>query len=299
MATPRVVVVTRPSDYESLLARHGTHEQARFFLETRGQKIERAVERDAYQRAVLDGVSRVIPPRVRRSNVTRSDLSRFLFEPDDVVVCVGQDGLVANAAKYLSGQPVIGVNADPSQNDGVLVKHTAHHAKALIIAALAGEKLAIESRTMVEAVTDDGVRLLALNEVFIGHRTHQSARYRLRHGDSVEQQSSSGVIVTTGTGATGWARSITRDRVRAVLLPAPADSTLTFLVREAFPSVATGTSLTAGAVTRESPLVVTSEMNEGGTLFGDGIEDDAVDFRWGLSTTIRPAPQHLKLVCGA
>ncbi len=56
MAAPRVVVVTRPSDYQALLARHGTHEQARFFLETRGQNIDDAVKRDAEQRAALDAV---------------------------------------------------------------------------------------------------------------------------------------------------------------------------------------------------------------------------------------------------
>ena len=34
---------------------------------------------------------------------------------------VGQDVLVANVAKYLSGQPVIGVNPEPERNSGVLV----------------------------------------------------------------------------------------------------------------------------------------------------------------------------------
>lgn len=40
----------------------------------------------------------------------RGDLDRFLFEPDDIVLALGQDGLVANVAKYLDGQPVIGSN---------------------------------------------------------------------------------------------------------------------------------------------------------------------------------------------
>jgi len=297
MAAPRVVVVTRPSDYEALLARHGTHEQARFFLERRGQDINDAKERDAWQRAVLDGVSRAIPSsRVRRSNVTRADLSRFLFEPDDVVVCVGQDGLVANVAKYLSTQHVIGINADPSHNDGVLVRHKAGAAKDLLGAALGGGRLRVEKRTMVEAITDDGVRLVALNEIYAGHRTHQSARYRLRHHDGEERQSSSGVVVSTGTGATGWARSIALGRSQPPSLPKPSDPSLVFFVREAFPSIATGTNLVGGAVDPSFPLTIVSEMNEGGTLFGDGIEDDAVDFRWGLCATIRPAKERLHLV---
>ena len=39
---------------------------------------------------------------------------------------------------------------------------------------------------MVEAVLDDGQSLLALNEVFIGHQSHQSARYRIAWGDRGE-----------------------------------------------------------------------------------------------------------------
>jgi NAD kinase len=64
---------------------------------------------------------------------------------------------------------------------------------------------------MAHARLDDGQQLLALNEIFVGHRTHQSARYRIRPADEQEERhSSSGVIVSTGTGATGWARSIQR-----------------------------------------------------------------------------------------
>lgn len=295
MATPRVVVITRPSDYEALLARHGTREQARFFLETRGQDIGDAERRDAEQRAALDAVSRAIPTRVRRSHVGRQDLSRFLFEPDDVVACVGQDGLVANVAKYLNGQLVVGINPEPKRNDGVLARHTAQDAKDLVNDALAN-KVKVEERTMVEAVTDDGVRLLALNEIFAGHRTHQSARYRVRYDGKEERQSSSGIIASTGTGATGWARSVALSRSQAPELPKPCDPKLVFFVREAFPSIATGTNVVTGIVGKDSALSITSEMNEGGTLFGDGIEDDAVDFRWGLGVKIQTAKELLRLV---
>jgi NAD kinase len=295
MTAPRVVVITRPSVYEALLARHGTREQARFFLETRGQDIGDAERRDVEQRAALDAVSRAIPTRIRRSHVTRGDLSRFLFEPDDVVACVGQDGLVANVAKYLSGQLVLGINPEPKRNDGVLARHTARHASDLVNDALA-DKVKVEERTMVEAVTDDGVRLLALNEIFAGHRTHQSARYRVTFDAKEERQSSSGIIVSSGTGATGWARSIALSRSHAPELPKPCDPRLVFFVREAFPSIATGTNVVTGFVAGTSPLSIVSEMNDGGTLFGDGIEDDAVDFRWGLGVKIQPARERLRLV---
>lgn len=296
---PRVVVVTRATDYQALLERHGTREQARFFLETRGQDIADVERRHRLFEEVLGEISRAVPMKWRRSRITRADLNRFVFEPEDIVTCVGQDGLVANAAKYLSGQLVVGINPDPERNDGVLVPHRANDAPRLLAAAAEG-RVVVEERTMVEARVDDGQKLLAANEIFIGHRTHQSARYRVLWRGKEERHSSSGVVVATGTGATGWARSIVLGRRGdASKLPRPTDPRLAFFVREAFPSVATGTSIMEGAVTVEDTLAVVSEMNEGGTLFGDGIEDDAIDFRWGLRASIGIAKQRLRLVRGA
>jgi NAD kinase len=42
--------------------------------------------------------------------------------------------------------------------------------------------------------------LLAFNDLFVGRKTHISARYHLTHGRRSENQSSSGIIVSTGGG---------------------------------------------------------------------------------------------------
>jgi len=293
-AAPRVVVITRPTDYEALLARHGTREQARFFLAQRDQSIDEVEARHQRMSGVLARVSQAIPVRWRRTRLKRQELSRFVFEPDDLLVVIGQDGLVPNVAKYLDGQRVIGLNPDPALYDGLLVRHRVEALSDLLADAAAG-RLAVEVRTMVEAKLDDGQRLLALNEIFLGHRSHQSARYRIQRGGSGERHSSSGLIVATGTGATGWARSIQRDRRAEVRLPSPTEPALSFFVREAFPSVATGTSITEGRLGEGDALRVTSEMNEDGVVFGDGIEDDRLSFGWGVRAVVGIARERLTL----
>src|SRR5262249_55935491 len=155
-----------------------------------------------------------------------------------VVIAVGQDGLVANVAKYLHGQPVIGVNPSPRHYEGVLVRHPAP-AIGDLLALFARRQLVCEERTMVEARLGNGQTLVALNEIYVGHRTHQSARYRIAFGPRSERQSSSGLIVATGTGASGWAKSVSALRKSAPPLPRPQDAQLVFLVREAWASVAT------------------------------------------------------------
>ena len=149
---------------------------------------------------------------------------------------------------------------------------------------------------MVEAVLDDGQRLLALNEVFVGHQSHQSARYTIGYGGQTERQSSSGLIVSTGTGATGWGRSVSLERKSTLAMPAPAEAALAFFVREAWPSVTSGATVTEGRLEAATALDVTSEMNAGGVIFGDGIETDRLEFSWGRHLAVRVASERLRLV---
>jgi NAD kinase len=292
---PRCVLVQRATEYEELLARHGTHEQVRFFLHGRGRTLEEVAARHERLAAARRDVLGAVPPDWRRAIVARPELDRFLFANDDVVVVLGQDGLVANAAKYLSGQPVIGLNPEPERWPGVLVPHPPGAAADLLRDVTRG-RATTRPRTMVEATLDDGRRLLALNEVFLGHASHQSARYALEVGDERERQSSSGVIVTTGTGATGWAASIHRERRSVLRLPAPEDPALAYFVREAWPSAATGTALTEGRIGRGEVVRLQSEMGAGGVAFGDGIEGDRLPLDWGRRVEVGVARKVLNLV---
>ena len=293
---PRVVLVHRTTEYEELVARHGTHGQAAFFLSSRGRDIAEVAERHHRMRQALTEVTAAIPLTWRQSRVERADLDRFLFAPEDVVVVVGQDGLVANVAKYLAGQPVLGIDADPGRNPGVLVRHRPEDAGPLLAATSGGVRC--DELTMVEAVADDTQRLVALNEIYLGAVGHQTARYRLGlegDGGVVEAQASSGVLVGTGTGATGWIGSVWQERGAALSLPRPTDGRLLWFVREAWPSPATGTSLVAGELSASGGLRITVE-SERLVAFGDGMETDALELTWGQSVRVGVADTALRLV---
>ncbi|MEU6257471.1 hypothetical protein [Streptomyces sp. NPDC047043] len=291
---PRVVLVHRTTEYEELVAHHGTHGQAAFFLSSRGRDIEEVAERHRRTRRALAQVTAAIPLTWRQSRVERADLDRFLFAPEDVVVVVGQDGLVANVAKYLTGQPVLGIDSDPGRNPGVLVRHRPEDAAGL----LTSTGPSVDELTMVEAVADDTQRIVALNEIYLGAAGHQTARYRLGledDGGVVEAQASSGVLVGTGTGATGWIGSVWQERGGALSLPRPTDGRLLWFVREAWPSPATGTSLVAGELSASGGLRITVE-SERLVAFGDGMETDALELTWGQSVRVGVAGTSLRLI---
>lgn len=148
MTTPRVVVVHRTTEYEELVAHHGTRGQAEFFLRTREQSLEDVEGRHRLTKVALAAVSAAIPVDWRRSQVERAELPRFVFGPEDVVAVVGQDGLVANLAKYVDGQPVLGFDPLPGTNAGVLVPHPASAARELLHEVVEGG-VASTDRTMV------------------------------------------------------------------------------------------------------------------------------------------------------
>jgi len=288
--SPRVVVVSRRSELDELLARHGTRGAAAYFLRQRGRDLDEVTARHEALRKALTEVGAAVPADWRRGHVERADLPRFLFGPEDIVVAVGPDGLVANVAKYLDGQPVIGVDPEPGRNPGVLVRHAGGEVAGLLRQPEAGDE-----RTMVVARLDDGQELYGLNEVFVGHASHQSARYVLGTPDGGrERQSSSGLIVGTGTGATGWCASIARERGAAPVPPAPQDRGLCWFVREAWPSPATGVRLDAGLLAAGEEVELTSE-SERLVVFADGLESDALELSWGQRVKVGVAERRLRI----
>ena len=293
---PRAVLVHRRSEYDELVARHGTPQQAAYFLAERGWSIDEVAARHRALAAAAAVVAAAVPLEWRRVELERDDLDRFVFGPEDVAVVVGQDGLVANVAKYLDGQPVVGIDPEPDRNPGVLVPHPPEAAAALLASIHADAP--IVPATMVEATTDDGQCLRALNEVFIGHPSHQSARYRLELGGGRhEVQSSSGLLVGTGTGSTGWLRSVHEERHSTLRLPGRAQAQLCWFVREAWPSPTTATELTEGALGPADRLEIVAGSDQL-VCFGDGIEGDALRLSFGQRLSVGIAPTRLNLVAG-
>lgn len=303
----KVVLVTRRTRLEELVARFHTLAQARFYIEHLGQDFrEYEQEHDNYRaakRAVLEPLSLL----GRFQAIDRAFLPNFIFGPDDVVIALGQDGLVANTMRYLDGHSLIGVNPDPYRYDGVLLPFEPGDVKAILGEALRDQR-PCKSVTMAQASLSDGQVLYAVNDVFIGPKSHISARYEIRLGDTAETQSSSGVIVSTGLGSTGWMKSVAAGSLaiaramgagapRAAYQPQPWNADrLHFAVREPFPSKASGASLVFGVVTRRQPLVLVSHMPENGIIFSDGMEADFLAFNAGTVASIGVAERAGRLV---
>lgn len=300
-ADRKVVLVTRKTRLEELLARYHSLAQARFYLEHLGADIsDYQREHDTYL-AAREQVAAVLSRYLRRQVVDRQFLPNFLFGPDDIVVALGQDGLVANTMKYLNGQPLLGVNPDPARYDGVLLPFQAGDLARVLAEAMQDRRPA-RPVTMARAELSDQQVLYAVNDFFIGPRSHTSARYEVRLGTQCEVQSSSGVIVSTGLGSTAWLKSIVTGARAIAQADAPYQALpwdtdrLVFAVREPFPSRATDATLVYGDIPRGEQIVLRSLMPESGVIFSDGIEADFLQFNAGTEARIGVAERSGQLV---
>lgn len=300
----RVVIVSKPSRLEGLVRQHLTEGVAEFVLESRGESIEPYKEEDATYKAALSEVRRQIPNDLPVTSVSREDLPNFLFRDKDLVVVCGPDGLFANLAKYLGNQPVLTVNPDPKTVSGVLMLFPPNAVRGAIAQAQEGRHR-IESLPFVKASIDNDRVVWGINDIFIGRKDHVSARYEISSGDQKERQSSSGIIVATGVGSTGWMRSVaamvsglTRKGMthKLSLLPDSTSNELVFVVREPFPSPNTGASLVTGRVVPGQPLVVSSEMPDGGYIFSDGVVEKAVEWNAGSRVVVTVGGRYVQRI---
>lgn len=304
----KIVVVTRKTRLEELIARFNTRPQAKFYIEHAGGDFGEFEREDTDYRRSLDVLRRELDFGLKMQMLDREFLPNFVFAPTDLVVAVGQDGLVANTAKYAGPQPLLGVNPDPVRYDGILVPIRVADARRTADAALTGSA-AIKNVTLAEAVLNDQQRLLAFNDLFIGARTHVSARYRLELQGKSESQSSSGLIVSTGAGSTGWLSSVFNmvssvsrftggERTPALKLDWDSPD-LMFVVREPFISKHSSAEIVVGLLHAGQELVLESHMPLEGTIFSDGIETDYLAFNAGSIATIRAARETARLVLPA
>ncbi|EMI52448.1 hypothetical protein RSSM_06160 [Rhodopirellula sallentina SM41] len=321
--SPNIALVTTPTRLSGLLAKFGTKGSARFRMQTARSNFlstnrsaaavvdansdfdEYVNEDQQYETAVktiradLEGLG--YPVVV----VPRNYISNFFFGMTEAVVVVGPDGLVANTAKYAGEIPIIGINPMPDRFDGVLLPFDIDQARRVVRQTLSG-KANVREVTLAGVSLSDGQSMLAFNDFFVGRSSHVSSRYVLYSDGKSETHSSSGVIISTGAGSTGWLSSVyhmTRGVGRRMGVPFDSPpqipwntDALCWVVREPFLSCDSQVDLVTGEIRTDKPLRLESLMPEGGVIFSDGIESDFLTFNSGTIAEFRIAETQSRLV---
>ena len=305
MSIEYAILVKNKTRLETLIERFNTKAQAKFYIERSGGNFDDYEIEDQHFHNSLSLVQRQLSKIIKNKIVERNFLPSFLFNEKQVVIVIGQDGLVANTAKYVNDIPIIAVNPDTDRYDGFLLPFNPGNF-IIAVEKVITNNFSTKTTMLAEATLNDGQRLLAFNDLFIGASSHVSARYKISYKNTTEEQSSSGIIVSTQAGSTGWLSSvfnmafgmhkfIEKDDGKKKVAKL-RDNQLMFAVREPFQSKKTQATLSAGILTSHTKLVVESYMPTNGVIFSDGIETDFLNFNSGAIATIGAAKEKVKLV---
>lgn len=316
MSIEYAIIIKNKTRLEMLTERFNTKAQTKFYIErSGGNYADYELEHNTFH-AALHLLQQQLSKVVKYKIVERAFVPSFIFSDKHLIVVIGQDGLVANTAKYANGVPIVAVNPDKQRYDGILLPFNPSNFMDAVEGVLTSNFPA-KTVTFAEARLNDGQRLLAFNDLFIGAATHVSARYRITFNRQTEEHSSSGLIVSTPAGSTGWLSSVfnmahgisnfasgkqkhqnkTREHESDRLVPPKlSNDQLLFAIREPFKSVRTQTNITAGIVTRQNKLLLESLMPVNGVIFSDGIESDFLSFNSGSIATIGIANETATLV---
>ncbi|UZR94193.1 sugar kinase [Chondrinema litorale] len=298
------IIVKNKTRLESLIERFNTRSQTKFYIESFGGVFEDYEREHEVFHESLNALQSQLSSVVKYKIVERTYVPQYIFSEKNLIVVIGQDGLVANTAKYAGGVPIVAVNPDVNRYDGVLLPFNTSDFLVGVDRVMSGNHQ-LKTIRFAEAKLNDGQRLLAFNDLFIGASSHVSARYKISFNDHIEEHSSSGIIVSTPTGSTGWLSSIFNMAYGVANLfekdlkpkrPKLQDNQLLFAVREPFQSLRTQTGITTGILNQNSQLSIESLMPTDGVIFSDGIEKDFLQFNSGSVATIGLANEIANLV---
>lgn len=305
MAIEYAIIVKNKTRLEMLVERFNTKAQAQFYIERSGGNFSDYELEDTNFHASLSLVQRKLSKIIKNKVVERDFLPSFMFNESQLVIVIGQDGLVANTAKYVNSLPIIAINPDKERYDGMLLPFDTDNF-IYAVESVIKDNFVFKTVSLAEAVLNDGQRLLAFNDLFIGSASHVSARYKITFKNTSEEHSSSGIIVSTQPGSSGWLSSIFNmsmgiqkfigKEVSKAKTPSLKENQLLFAVREPFRSKKTQADLTMGVLNHQSKLIIESYMPSKGVIFSDGIETDFLHFNSGAIAKIGIANEKATLV---
>lgn len=304
----KIVIVTKKTPLEELIEKFNSKSQAKFYIEHSGATFEEYEDAHEVYNSALDDLKKILPKDTKQQFIERSFLPNFLFGEKDLVITVGPDGLVINTAKYLNNQPILAINPDMLRVDGILIPFDIDYLKQRMNKILQGQ-YSVNMVSMAQVKMNTGQELYGVNDIFVGPRKQLSFRYNIEHNGRQESQCSSGIVISTGAGSTGWFKSIiTGSRIIAAAFDGvkinvakkqhfdwDADY-LYYCVREPFPSMTSRINLVFGRITKGIPLYLTSQTPSGAVIFSDGIEQDFIEFNSGSSAYITLADKKAKLI---
>jgi NAD kinase len=217
-----------------------------------------------------------------------SEFNKNHADKFDLVITFGGDGTFVKVGNLIKDSFILGINSNPNFSEGALTNFCIKSIDALN--EILEGKFSIFKRTRAKIVLNGKeIDEKAINEVYIGSLSQfHSSRYKIKFNGKEEEQRSSGIIVSTGTGSTGWYKSAGGKPFN------PEEEKLSFIVREPYiGNRLFKPKILSGDISKEERIIVESLRDFGGVL---AINDSIFDFNKGDIVEIELSNQPLNVL---
>lgn len=193
-----IVVVAKESKYE--------YEQRKFGL-TNAQLAEKYKSEHANLKAIL--TSHDVQLTSRKKILSLFPSAKLMMMSNlhasisaDLVISLGGDNSFTYTSHFVVDTPIAGINSDPSRSTGALCGWNDIFAFADMWKKMAYKK---EAWIRLNAIIDGKQITPATCEYFLGEKLRKDmSRHILVYRGREYEQKSSGVLIVTGAGSTGW-----------------------------------------------------------------------------------------------
>ncbi len=270
-------------------------------MEGKNKKISRLLE----QNHVI--VKRVISSHQCHKNsleIVKRVLKSFGFDVDEryrftginindyhLVVLVGGDGTLLKVAPHLKKDtPVLLVNSSPADSAGFFSVCQANQLESILEHIMDGKNKPVKLPRLQYSIGGQKQPNPVLNDLlFTNISPAASTRYFISIDDTIEEQKSSGIWISTAAGSTGGIRS-----AGGKLMPL-LSKRIQYLVREPYQHGKPCYQLCGGIINYQQKLKLISKTMKA-ELYADGIHArHQVEF--GETIEISPHAESLKLFC--
>ena len=206
----KILIVAKQSKYE--------WEKQKFNL-SHDELVKKYSKERANLPAILESHEKQLHVREQFKNVMPDSTMCFMDQTSyylnkdefDLVIVLGGDNSFTYVSHWLTDTPVLGVNSDPERSVGCLTRWSINDDSDIfdMVEMLDFNEYDIQDWTRLAATIDGKLITSASNEYFFGERiANKMSRHVLVHNGKEYEQKCSGILITTGSGSSGWYNSI-------------------------------------------------------------------------------------------
>lgn len=202
--------------------------------------------------------------------IMSDDIDKHNLDTFDLVIVLSGDNIFCKISHHVNNTPILGINSDPERSTGHLTSWAINNNSDVhnLINMLNSDNYKIKNWTRLEATIDGNKITPATNEYFFGERvSNKMSRHILVHNGREQEQKCSGILITTGSGSSGWYNSVPNNK-------GIFDPTLklgAFIVRE--PYMPTDDGIYVGDIGPGDELILYSLNDDEGLVSVDSWEE--------------------------